>query len=60
MTDKQKQEMLSNENKNWLAYIKASLAMANTNKGENMTMIILDTIERFIPIIFIANSVWKG
>ena len=27
MTDKQKQEILAN---NWLAYIKASLAMANT------------------------------
>ena len=31
MTDKQKQEMLSN---NWLAYIKASLAMANTSKDK--------------------------
>jgi len=31
MTDKQKQEMLSN---NWTAYIKASLAMANTSKDK--------------------------
>jgi hypothetical protein len=30
MTDKQKQEILAND---WLAYIKASLAMANTSKG---------------------------
>jgi hypothetical protein len=33
----------------------------NKNKGENMTMIILDTIVRFIPIIFIAWIVFgKG
>jgi len=28
--------------------------LLNNNKGENMTMIILDTIVRFIPIAFIA------
>jgi hypothetical protein len=31
MTDKQKQEMLAN---NWVAYIKASLVMANTSKDK--------------------------
>jgi hypothetical protein len=31
MTDKQKQEILAND---WLAYIKASLAMANTSKDK--------------------------
>jgi hypothetical protein len=32
-----------------------------SKKGENMTMIILDTIVRFIPIVFIAWIVFgKG